>query len=185
LALAFYADQILHTNMERQLSDQQFSTISLMAAEVNAQLTDRLHVLEKVAGIISPATLGNAAALQSLLDQRLILKGPFNGGVMALGIDGTVIAEVPPSTGRVGINYMDRDYIANTHKEGKATISQPVMGKKPVAPVFGMAVPIRDDQGKVIGALVGVINLGIPNLLDKIAENRYGNSGGYFLVARQ
>jgi PAS domain S-box-containing protein len=57
--------------------------------------------------------------------------------------------------------------------------------KKPVAPVFGMAVPIRDAQGKVIGVLVGVISLGFPNFLDKITENRYGNTGGYFLVARQ
>jgi PAS domain S-box-containing protein len=48
-----------------------------------------------------------------------------------------------------------------------------------------MAVPIRDAQGKVIGVLVGVISLGFPNFLDKITENRYGNTGGYFLVARQ
>ena len=48
-----------------------------------------------------------------------------------------------------------------------------------------MAVPIRDGQGQVIGALGGVTNLGAPNFLDKIAESRYGKSGGYLLNSRQ
>ena len=49
-------------------------------------------------------------------------------------------------------------------------------------PVFGIASPIRSDQGKIIGALSGVVNLGQPNFLDKITENRYGNTGGYLLI---
>ena len=52
-------------------------------------------------------------------------------------------------------------------------------------PVFSLAVPIRDAQGKVIGSLVGVINLSSDNFLDKITSNPYGRTGGYVLVARQ
>jgi PAS domain S-box-containing protein len=36
-----------------------------------------------------------------------------------------------------------------------------------------------------MGALAGVVNLGKPNFLDKIADNGYGKSGGYVLAAPQ
>jgi PAS domain S-box-containing protein len=45
-----------------------------------------------------------------------------------------------------------------------------------------MAAPIRDAQGKTIGALVGVVNLAESNFLDEITGNNYGQSGGYLLV---
>ena len=48
-----------------------------------------------------------------------------------------------------------------------------------------MAVPIRTPQGKVIGALVGVVDLSLPNFLDSITENTYGKTGGYLIVAPQ
>jgi PAS domain S-box-containing protein/hemerythrin-like metal-binding protein len=59
------------------------------------------------------------------------------------------------------------------------------MGKKLGAPIFSMVAPIRTTQGKVIGTLVGTVNLGTPNFLDKIAAGRYGVTGGYLLIAPQ
>jgi signal transduction histidine kinase len=59
------------------------------------------------------------------------------------------------------------------------------MGKKMQTPVFVMAAPIRDIEGNVIGVLAGVTNLGIPNFLGKIADNRYGKTGGYIVVLPQ
>jgi hypothetical protein len=60
--------------------------------------------------------------------------------------------------------------------EDKASIGQPFVGKVVHALVFVMAAPIRDPQGKVIGALAGVTDLGKPNFPDIIAENRYGKT---------
>jgi PAS domain S-box-containing protein len=48
-----------------------------------------------------------------------------------------------------------------------------------------MAVPIRDTQGNVIGALAGVTDLAKPNFLDKIETARYGKFGSYLLNAPQ
>jgi PAS domain S-box-containing protein len=45
-----------------------------------------------------------------------------------------------------------------------------------------MAEPIRDAQGKVIGVLFGVINLSLPNFLDKMTKTKYGSAGGYLLT---
>ncbi|MEO8120650.1 MAG: diguanylate cyclase [Rhodoferax sp.] len=184
-SLAFYASRMLRQDMEHLLGEQQFSTVSLAADQVNTELTDRLSALQIIAGEITPALLGNTAALQSMLGERVIFVSLFNSGVSVVRADGTVIVDAPRSLGRIGINYMDRDYIVGALKDGKSTIGQPVIGRPVITPVLPMSTPIRDAQGKVIGALFGVINLGKPNFLDKIMASRYGRTGGYLLIAPQ
>ena len=183
--LAFYASRMLQADMQRVLGDQQFSTVSFVAAEINGELSERLGSLERIAKEISPSLMDNPDALQKQMEQRLILQILFNGGILVTGPDGTAIADVPLSAGRIGTNYMDRDNVSISLKEGKSVIGRPVMGKKLGAPVFSFSAPIRDAQGKVIGALVATVNLGKPNFLDKITESQYGKTGGYVLIAAQ
>jgi PAS domain S-box-containing protein len=184
-SLAFYSSQVLHREMINLASEQQFSTASIIAADINNELKTRFRSLEQIASEISPAMMANSASLQALLEKRPILQLLFNGGIFATGIDGVAIADVPLSAGRTGVNYMDRDYISGPIKDGKPIISRPFMGKKLAAPVFGMSVPIRTTKGKVIGILVGATILQQSGFLDVVTDNRYGKSGGYLLVAPQ
>jgi diguanylate cyclase (GGDEF)-like protein/PAS domain S-box-containing protein len=184
-SLAFYSSRMLREDMRRQLGEQQFSTVSLLASHVNEQLELRLTALISVAGEITPAILEDSAALQTLLEQRPVLQLLFNGGTIALGPDGTTIADVPLSAGRIGANYMDRAHVATALKEGKSGIGRPVNSRELTAPVISTVVPIRDAQNRVIGALVGTTDLSKPNFLDKITGSNYGKSGGYVLIAPQ
>ncbi len=184
-SLAFYATRTLRTDMERQLGEQQFSTVSIVAANINWQLDDRLRALEAVAGLMGPTTATGSAAIQAFLAKNPVLDTMFNGGVFVVARDGTALADSVPTAGRVGVNYMDVDTIAAALREGKKTIGRPVIGRKLLAPVFGMTAPIHDGQGTVIGALYGLTNLGKPNFFDKITGNTYGKTGGYLLVAPQ
>ncbi|MDP1529690.1 MAG: EAL domain-containing protein [Rhodoferax sp.] len=183
--LAFYASRMLREDMQHLLGEQQFSTASFIAAGINEQLDDRLRALEKIAGTISPTMLDNTAALQTALEQRPVFQSMFNGGTFATRLDGTAIASIPLSAERFGVNYKDRDFITAALNEGKATIGRPVMGKKLLAPVLVMAAPIRNAEGKVIGALMGVTNLNMPNFLDKFTTHSYGKTGTYLLAAPQ
>ena len=183
--LTFFASQMLRKDMQQLLGEQQFSTVSVIAEGLNQELDDRLQALQVVASSISPAMLDDTTHLQTVLEQRPIFQRMFNGGVIALGPDGNAIAEVPRSVGRIGANYKEIDTVIAALKEGRTTIGRPVMGKTLKAPVFGMATPIRDSQGKVIGALLGVTQLGKPNFLDKISKNNYGKTGAYLLIAPQ
>ncbi len=178
-SLTFYASRVLRQDMQDLVSDQQVSTISVLAGEINRGLEDRLRALETVAGTISPAMLDNPARLQQYLEQLPLLQSQFNGGIVAIGTDGKAIADVPLATGRIGVNYLDIDSVAAALREGKATIGQPVIGKKLQTPVFGMTTPIHDSAGRVVGALSGVINLGEPNFLSRATESRYGQTGGF------
>ena len=183
-SLAFYTRQTLHREIQNLLSNQQFSTASFIADGVNEDLENRKESLKNVASLISPTLQkGNTAALQELLEQRPAFQNLFNGGAFVTGLDGTAIAEVPVSAGRIGLNYLDRGFMPAVLKEGRTMISRPVIGKKFGNPVFAMATPIRDAAGKVIGALVAGTDLSKPNFLDKISQNRYGKTGGYLLIA--
>ncbi|MEI7638191.1 MAG: PAS domain S-box protein [Syntrophus sp. (in: bacteria)] len=182
-SLAFYASQMLREDMQRTLGEQQFSTVSIVAAEINAGLDDRMRALEQVAALITPAMLGNAATMQTFIEGRTVLKMMFNGGIFVLLHDGTAIADFPLSTGRRGLNFMDRKYAIGALKEGKTTIGSPVMGKALRSTLFSIATPIHDTKGKVIGTLTGTVDLAKPNFLSRITDNSYGKTGGYLLVA--
>ena len=184
-SMAFYASRLLHDDMQSQLGNQQFSTASLLAEGVERQLDDRLRGLEELAGRITPAMLNDTAVLQAFMEQQSIALGLFNGGSFAVRLDGIATASLPLSAERFGVSYMDRDFVVAALKEGKSTIGRPVMGKKLLAPIFVMAVPLRDTQGKVIGALAGVNDLSKPNFLDSVTANTYGKTGGYLIIAPQ
>ena len=183
-SLAFYASLMLRHDMERLLGEQQFSTVSLVATEINSELESRLRALEKAAARITPATLGKAASMQKFLEDRPALGMMFSAGIYVTRLDGIVIADSLVAVGRIGGNYLDRDYIAEALK-GKTIIGKPVMGKKLHAPAVVLSAPVRDAEGNVIGVLAGGINLGLPNFMDKIPDGRYGRTGGYLLAAPQ
>jgi PAS domain S-box-containing protein len=182
-SLAFYGSRMLRQDIERQLGIQQFSTATFIASEIDHQLAERLSVLTKVSNRLSQIMPTSDATLQAALEDRLILQGPFNGGVVLLDPRGSVRAELPAAAERTGLNYMDRDYVAAALKEGRSTVSPPLIGKKPLAPIFGIAVPIRDAHERVIGALVGITNLAQANFLDMTGNASYGQTGGYLVVA--
>jgi PAS domain S-box-containing protein len=185
LVLLFLTSRMLQNDMQRLLSEQQFSTVSFMAAEINDELTKRLRVLTAVAARITPAMIGNPAALQFYLEERLIIVEEFNAGAIAFNTEGTVIADSILSSGRRGGNHADIAHIRAALREGRSMVGIPHLNQTQSRPEFGMAVPIRDAQGQVIGALAGVTDLGKPHFLDNLTQTSYGKTGGYLLVAPQ
>ena len=182
--LTLYATRLLRADMERMLGTQQFQAVSVMADDIDRALDERMQALQAVARQVTPAMLNDPPALQAWLDQRVALPF-FNGGAWVAGADGVTLADVPRSAGRVGISYKDREHVAAVLRDGKPVISRPVLGKKRNLPLISMVVPVLDAQGRVIGVLTGVTDLDKPNFLDKIAQSRYGQAGGYLLMAPQ
>ncbi|MEI7430453.1 MAG: cache domain-containing protein, partial [Betaproteobacteria bacterium] len=184
-ALCYYASFMLREQIKQLASDQQFSTVTYAAAEVNGKLEERINGLETAARAMNASMLANPTEAQKFIDQRIDLKVLFNDPVIVYRKDGRSIATTPYSLERIGLNYQDRDYLAGSVNNGKPTIGRAVIGKTLKTPVFLIAVPVFDSQNQVIGVLSGVTNLGKPNFLDKISENRYGKTGGYLLVDAQ
>ncbi len=184
-SLSLYASRMLREDMERQLGEQQFTTVSMLAAQINSELETRFQALNTAANMAALILRDDPSLLQTFMDQRAALQTLFNGGIVIHDMQGTAIADFPLSAGRLGVNYGDDELVAAALKEGKASISKPVIGRKLKAPIIVMTVPIRNTGGEIVGALSGAINLGLPNFFDQIAGNRYGRNGGYLLVAPQ
>jgi len=184
-ALAAYSSNALREDMQHQLGKQQFATVSAAATDVDAELTKHLRVLSTIAARMTPAMLGNRIALQAYLQDRVIIQDEFNAGALALRPDGTVLANSIDSSTPLGSNLAERPHIATALHQGRSSVGLPHRSQTPGRIEFDMVVPIWDAQGQLIGALVGVTDMGSPNFLDKIANNRYGDTGGYLLNAPQ
>ncbi len=183
-ALAYYASTMLRTDLEQLLGDQQRATVALVAANIDQELKDRLTALESIAADFDEKELKSPATLQGILERWPILPLLFNGGYFVTDATGTATASVPVKLGRIGINYGLSNNVAAALSEGKSAIGALEIGKVLRVPVVSLAVPIRNPQGKVVGSLVGVINLSLDNFLDRIISNPYGRTGGYVLVDR-
>jgi hemerythrin-like metal-binding protein/PAS domain S-box-containing protein len=183
--LSFYASHMLRKDMERLLGEQQFSTVSIIAAQINSELNHRLQALEKVASLAAPAMMTGASTVQAQIEQRPLLHTLFNGGINVFDLNGTAIADSDLSKARVGANFMHVDVIAAALREGKSGIGRPELGAVIKTPVFGMAVPIRDSAGKIIGAIGGPTKLSDTNFIGHITESHYGKTGGFVLLAPQ
>jgi diguanylate cyclase (GGDEF)-like protein/PAS domain S-box-containing protein len=171
----------LHDHMQLQLAEQQSSIAAILATQVDEELRERFSVLEKVGEKIAPISLIDHKYLQATLEEQLVIQRLFNAGAFVVDADGVAVASIPSSINRAGISYMGRDYIVAALKKGEATITRPVIGKVLGTPIFSIVVPVRDSQGSVVAALVGVTDLGKPNFLDKVFQNSYSKTG-YFLL---
>jgi PAS domain S-box-containing protein len=182
-SLSFYAIRALRDDLQKLLSDQQFSSVTFAASEVRRDLEKRMGALESIAVAAAPHIEEGPASVQTFLDRLGGVESLFNAGIVAVGPDGVAIADLPSSMGRVGLNLMDRDHIQGALKEGKTTIGKPVKARRMNAPLVVMAAPVRDAQGKIIGSLSGLTDLAKPNFLDIVGGTPYGKTGGYLLVS--
>lgn len=179
-----YALNRLRAGIERSTSEQQFSAVSLAARTVENDIDERVQSLAAVAGMISPTLLADASALQLFLDSRPGFGRLFNAGVFFANVDGVVLASVPKALPRVGVSFREHGYMRAALQEGRATISPPMMGKLVTNQIVVMATPVKSPNGRVIGALMGVIDLDKPNFLDTVGSQNYGKTGGFMLVCR-
>ncbi len=184
-SLSFYLEQTLREDMQQLLIEQQISAVHLVAAQINNEVNQRLTGLQIVAKSISPALIRNAAALQDAIEKEQVLLEQFNWGLFVVGIDGVAIASTPASANRVGNKYIDRDHVVRAIRDGNSNVGRPVISKTSGAPVVAMAVPIRDADQKIIGAIIGSIDLGKPSVLDKLSESRIGKTGSLLLIDRE
>ena len=183
--LSFYASSVMHQNMQRLLGEQQFSAVRNIAEEINDELSNGKAGLEDLARHIDDRLMARPDALLTMLEQSVFWGHMFNGGIFVTDARGTAIADVPLATGRIGTNYMDRDSVSVPLKQGITVVGRPAMGKKLGAPIFSIVAPIRDAGGRVIGTVVGTVNLGKPSFLDKISGKPFGKTGSFVLADRQ
>ena len=97
--LAYYSGQMLSRNMERLASEQQLSTASIVAAQINRELESRLQALKMVGELSAPALRAGPKAIQNYIAQHPTLNAMFSGGIIAHNEHGIAVADAPPRAG--------------------------------------------------------------------------------------
>jgi hypothetical protein len=108
-SLADCASRTLREDMQKLRGERQFSTASLLAAELNASFAGRVNALEAAARGLATVNPGDTASLQRFLEMRNCLHSRLNGGLMIFDANSAAIAEVPGVVGRLGANFKARD----------------------------------------------------------------------------
>jgi PAS domain S-box-containing protein len=184
-SVAALGSRFLHADLERLVSDQQQAALAVFADELNQQLVERLSALENVARRITPAMQQSPAALSGYLAERPTFQALFNGGYFTTDGQGVVTASMPLAAGRLGSRVQGTEQSRRALLEGRSIVGAPTQGAALGVPVVALAAPFRDAEGRVSGALVGVIDLSRPSFLDRVTRSRYGRTGGHLLVDPQ
>ena len=176
-------DRTLRQDMENSILAQQFSTVSLIATEVDRSIRERQQIVEAIADDYQSAVLGDPFSAQAMLDQYPLPPAIFNWGVIILDQQGIAVASVPHGIQRTGVNFIDYPGIRDILAGGKSLITDPLFSEHSQQPVIALESPIRDQDQRVIGVAVGVVNLQLPNFLDQIGNSKYGSTGDFLITA--
>lgn len=171
----------LRRQMEDTISAQQFSAVSLAAREVDRSVKERMLILQSLAEQLknTPVT---EQAIQPQLERRPVLQLMFNWGIVVLDTQGVARASIPSSLGRIGVSYGQRDFFRQAMRQDGNSITEPMLGQHTGQPVISMLHPLRTADGRLVGMVMGVTNLALPNFLDEISAAKYGSTGDYFIT---
>ena len=124
-SIAFYASHLLRQKMIDLLGQQQLSSLTVIADQIDHEMAERFRLLNVMAGDLGRHGLDDPPALQARFEQHQIFQGLFNGGTRVTRADGSVLASVPYSPERMAANYADRDY----HLGAVRTAARPWAGR--------------------------------------------------------
>ncbi|WP_298598229.1 response regulator [Zoogloea sp.] len=175
-------DKYLRADMEAAISAQQYSTVALIASEIERSVNERSAILGKLARRLGNTGQVDGRAAQALLESQSGLEPMFNWGVIVLDAEGVAAASVPGKLDRVGVRYGDWPFFAQLKQSNEPVLTPPLRGRRTGAPVVTIAQAIRSPDGRFVGAVLGVTNLHEPNFLDQVGSSKYGRTGDFLVT---
>jgi PAS domain S-box-containing protein len=179
--IVFFIGKYLRADMEAAISAQQYSAVSLVASEIERSVAERINILEALAGRVAQLA-GDRSAIRTMLDAQTGLAPLFNWGIMVLDGEGMAIASIPAFHERSGTYYGDREFFRELVATGKPLITEPLTGRRTGVPVITFVTPIFSPEKRLIGAVLGINNMVMPNFLDQISRAKYGRTGDFFVT---
>ena len=102
--------------------------------------------------------------------------------MVLIGTNGFGIADYPKVENRAIADYRQLEYFRTVLATGKPAIGKPRLGRFTKEPGVGVAVPVKDAQGKIKAVMVGYIGLTDRSVFDQTYA-RLGKTGEYVLLS--
>jgi len=173
----------LRRDMETTISRQQFSTVSLIANELDRSIRERQEMVQTIADGYRISRLDDSPEAQASLERHPLPESIFNWGVIVIDRHGVAVASIPTKLGRTGVSFLDYPGIRHVLSGAGPTITDPLFSEHSQQPVFAIMSPIKDEHQQVIGVVIGVTNLNQPNFLDQVSASKYGLTGDFLITA--
>ena len=148
--------------MQAMLFKQQLTTANYIARDINDKLSLRMDSLKRVANNLPHDLLANPKALQEWLDDRKAIHTLFPTGLMIIPPDGGATLADSPRLQTRPKSFVDRDWFITVSRTGQATFSKPLIARATNEPSIVVAVPVLDDQQRLLAIMAGVTPLPAP-----------------------
>lgn len=180
VSLSYFAKQLKAT-----IAQSQFVLVTALAGEIDKKLAAAQNHLIAAAQSIPPTAIKDLNSAQSFLDSRIDLHQVFDNQVSILTPAGKIFAESPFLPDRRGLDMSFRPYYKNTVATTSPIISDPYFSSLVSQhPTVMMTAPFFDEEGKVVGFLLGAMNLMGKNILKDLSLINTGRSGYLYLTTQ-
>lgn len=170
---------IAEEQMRQVIAQQELSVLSSAAAFIDNDVRGKQELLKS----ITEQMPGQQVALddvQALIEAHPTLRDAFFN-VTAFDMAGKLVASLNDRNARGKLNVANRAYFKDTLAAREGLISAPFRSSLSNKPIVAITQPLLDKEGRIIGVLLGAIDLLRPsfsghlNMLD-------ANSKGYFFI---
>ena len=175
---------VIRWNLTDLLGSQQEALLTSIQTEVDAKINSAKSQLTAVAGIIPPEVMGDRAAAQRFLENRVGIAAIFDNGFAILTPQGKLLAETPRQSGRTIYDFSSYPFFLQASAAQKAVVSEPFRSTKPPHhPIVLFSTPVRDGNGNLVGLLTGGIKLDGDHIIGSIAQHKIGSTGYMYLYS--
>jgi len=183
LIVAGVGSLLSRAELEQQAHDQAATIASLVAAELDTKLGQRLNILSEVAESLTMSETTLLGRARVLVRQQVALHHEFDG-LYLIDSDGRVRAEHPTDYEQTGLDVSHREYFQRVSSQLTPVISEPYVSNYRNKPAVMIAAPVFNHEGRFIGVLGGAILLAGDNFMKDFANLTVGKTGYLTLVSR-
>jgi len=182
----FYIEPLLEGNDRADLEINQAGIADHLAHSINLNFTAYINKLEVLARMPSVVSM-KGAQIDKTLSQADELS-PFFDYFFVIDPEGKWVS-YPSKPYLVGKRVSNNNWIQETLAKNKTNFLDIHYADVINALVAGFATPIRDDRGKEVGVLRGVISISPSQetnvIFEMVRDFKFGNNGSTFLVDSQ
>jgi len=180
--LTWQALSMSEKDMKSVIGQQQFSLLSLAAANIDEQLAAKRLLLAAIADDVPPRQRTPAAILAAI-ERHTSASAEF-ANVAAFDGNGRYLASLRPPQ-QENPTVTDRPYFEQTLAQKRAIISPPLRGRVSSLPVVVLTHPIIDSGGDVQVVLVGSIDLLNSDFFQHFNTMKPGKTGFMFIMTTE
>lgn len=170
---------IAESELRQVIARQELSLLTSAAAFIDSDIQDKRQLLRSLTEQMHgrEVTLGE---IQELVEAHETLREEFFN-VSAFDASGTLVASLRDRNAK-RINISDRKYFQDTLRLKEGVISAPFRSVLSGQPVVVLTQPLYDGDGKIIGVLLGAIDLQRPSFSAQLDALRSKSAGYLFIV---